>query len=92
VVETPALQAAGPSLVEAAMSRWFHLSSRFQQHVSNAAKAGQSLPEPGSANWKSLRPVRRPMPDLMCRAVFSCSTGISLLFEQKLLYMVFLVN
>jgi hypothetical protein len=66
VVETPVLQAAGTSLVEAAMSRWFRKLSRFQRLISNAAKAIQSLTAAGNADWKShhgaWRSMQRAMP------------------------------
>jgi hypothetical protein len=92
VVDTPALRAAGPSFVEAAMSPWFHKLSRFQQRVSNAAKGIQSPAVAVSADWKALhRASWSTQQAAHCGIVFGLPMA-AMLFEQNLLYMVFQAN
>jgi cephalosporin hydroxylase len=92
VVQTPVLQAAGPSFVEAAMSSWFHKLSRFQQRISNAAKGIQSLAAAVSADWKALHRApcftqRAAHRDIVCRLSI-----VDMVLEQNLLNMVFQTN
>jgi hypothetical protein len=74
------------------MSPWFHKLSRFQQRISNAAKAIQSPAAAGNADRKALHRAWRSMHRATHDDVIFGLPATALLFEQNLLYMVFQAN